>query len=327
MGCSTYNHRHSATASSSSSDADTYSSSSAVDQALLLIQSDDPDLKLQAVREIRQLTKASKWCRRQLGQAILPLVSMLRVTDSTNNELLLLALLNLAVKDDENKATIVSSGALQPLISFLQSQSSTLQEYATALLLTLSAYTPNKPIIAAFGAIHFIVEIIRDGCPQAKIDAVMALYNLSSHENNIKIILETKPVPSIINVLANHKKTSKTAEKCTALLEILLRCEEGRSALISEESGLFSIVEVLENGALISREYAVGALLTMCESNICKYRESILREGVIPSLLELTIEGTPTSQSKARTLLKLLRDFPCAKSNMLENSVQRYCEH
>lgn len=82
------------------------SSSSAVQRALLLIQSDDPDNKLQAAREIRRLTKTSQRCRRQLSEAVNPLVSMLRVrVDSPESypqhEAALLALLNLAVKDEK----------------------------------------------------------------------------------------------------------------------------------------------------------------------------------------------------------------------------------
>ena len=82
------------------------SSSSAVQRALLLIQSDDSDSKLQAAREIRRLTKTSQRCRRQLSEAVKPLVSMLRVrVDSPESqpqhEAALLALLNLAVKDEK----------------------------------------------------------------------------------------------------------------------------------------------------------------------------------------------------------------------------------
>ena len=72
-----------------------------VRRALQLLQSDDPDLKLQAARDIRRLTKTSQRCRRQLSEAVGPLVSMLRVDSPESNEAALLALLNLAVKDEK----------------------------------------------------------------------------------------------------------------------------------------------------------------------------------------------------------------------------------
>jgi len=71
-----------------------------VNQVLDFIKSDDPDLRIRAAQEIRRLTKTSQRCRRQLSPAIPQLVSMLRV-NSPESETALLALLNLAVKDEK----------------------------------------------------------------------------------------------------------------------------------------------------------------------------------------------------------------------------------
>ncbi|KAJ6861440.1 hypothetical protein NC651_037506 [Populus alba x Populus x berolinensis] len=312
--------------STSSSDTDTPpSSSAAVRRALRLIQSEDLSLKIEAAKDIRRLTKTSQRCRRQLADAVKPLVCMLRVGDDDSVELsesALLALLNLAVKDEKNKISIVEAGALEPIISFLKSQNSILRECATASLLTLSASTINKQVISATSAIPLLVDILRNGNTQAKIDAVMALSNLSTHSNNLDIILKTNPIPSIVSLLKTCKKSSKTAEKCCALIESLVGFHEGQTALTSEEGGILAVVEVLENGSLQSREHAVGALLTLCQSDRFKYREPILREGVIPGLLELTVQGTPKSQSKARALLCLLRDAPYPRSELQPDTLE-----
>ncbi|CAK9327687.1 unnamed protein product [Citrullus colocynthis] len=310
-------HHHRTAAAASSPDA-------AVQKALLLVQSDAPDSKFQGACEIRRLTKTSQRCRRHLSQSIPHLVSMLHRHHSPESHLeaALLALLNLAVKDEKNKIKIVEAGALGPIIGFLQSESLILQENATASLLTLSASTVNKPLISAAGAIPLLVEILRCGSPQAKADAVMALSNLSTLPHNLSIILDSKPVPSIVSLLKTCKKSSKTAEKCCSLIESLVGFDEGRIALTSEEGGVLAVVEVLENGSLQSRDHAVGALLTMCESDRCKYREPILGEGVIPGLLELTVQGTPKSQSKAKTLLRLLRDSPYPRSELQPDTIE-----
>lgn len=77
-----------------------HSASSAVLRALHLVQSDEFDSKLQAARDIRRLTKTSRRCRCQLAEAVGPLVSMLQADSLELNEAALLALLNLAVKDE-----------------------------------------------------------------------------------------------------------------------------------------------------------------------------------------------------------------------------------
>ncbi|GFP78831.1 U-box domain-containing protein 3 [Phtheirospermum japonicum] len=309
-------------ASSSSSPS---SSSPIVNQTLALLQSDDPNLRLQAAREIRRLTKTSQRYRRHFSGSVEPLVEMLGFGSADANEAALAALLNLAVKDETNKINIIQSGALKPIIAFLQSENATLQEHAVAALITLSASPVNKPIISASNAIPHLVNILKSASSQAKLDAVLALYNLSTHRENIALILKTYPIPPLVNLLKSCKKSSRAAEKCTALIESLVAFDEGRTVITSVEGGILAVVEVLEGGSLQSREHAVGALLTMCQSDREKYREPILGEGVVPGLLELTVQGTAKAQSKARTLLRLLRESPYprpeAQPDTLENIV------
>ncbi|XP_074571410.1 U-box domain-containing protein 17-like [Curcuma longa] len=280
------------------------------------IRSEDEACRIAAAREIRRLTKTSSRNRRQFAGAVVPLVSMLRSLNSDSGEAAILALVNLAVKDERNKIKIVEAGALVPLVHFLQSSDSTLQEYATAAVLTLSASFPNRPAISTSGALPLLIKILVDGNPQAKIDALTALYNLSTIPENLTIILPLHPVPTLLCLLRNCRKSSKITEKCSALLELLVNFEEGRAALTAAEGGVLTIVEVLEEGSLRSREHAVGALLALCESDQSRYRDVILKEGAIPGLLQLTIQGTPKSQVKAHLLLQLLRSSRCIRSEL-----------
>lgn len=77
------------------------SSSSTVSQTLILLQSDDPDSRVQAAKDIRRLTKTSQRFRRHFFGAVGPLVDMLSCGSAEANEAALAALLNLAVKDDK----------------------------------------------------------------------------------------------------------------------------------------------------------------------------------------------------------------------------------
>ncbi|KAK9742546.1 hypothetical protein RND81_03G180700 [Saponaria officinalis] len=293
-----------------------------VDQVLNLMKSDAPDSIIIAAQEIRRLTKTSQRCRRQLCSAIPQLVTMLRVNSLDSAEFALLALLNLAVKDEQNKISIVALGALDPIIEFLQSRNGSLQEHDTASILTLSASSINKAAITSSGAIPLLVDVLETGTPQAKVDALFALYNLSTHSNNLDIILDSHPIPPMIDLLKTCNKSSKTAEKCTALLESLVKFEQGRNCFVSEEGGILAVVEVLESESIQSREHAVGALLTLCEIDRCKYRDLILREGVIPGLLELTVDGSPKSQKKAHQLLSLLRDSPYPRTELKPDTLE-----
>ncbi|KAI7750618.1 hypothetical protein M8C21_023324 [Ambrosia artemisiifolia] len=278
---------------------------------------------IQAAKHIRRLTKTSHRFRRQLSPAIKPLVSMLCFQSVEANEAALLALLNLAVKDETNKISIVEAGALEPIVSFLQSVDSSMQEHAVAALVTLSASPVKKRAIGASGCIPCLIRILNHGSLQAKLDAILALSNLSTEPDNLTLILQSNPVPCLVNILKNSKKSSKITERCISVLELLVEFDEARVSLTSEEGGVLAVVEVLESGSHQSREHAVGTLLTMCQTDRCKYREPILKEGVIPGLLELTVQGTLKSRTKAHTLLRLLRESPYQRpeleSETLEN--------
>ncbi|KAF2284756.1 hypothetical protein GH714_029935 [Hevea brasiliensis] len=132
-------------------------------------------------------------------------------------------------------------------------------------------------------------------------------------------IVDAKAVSPLIKLLKECKKYSKFAEKATALLEVISNSEEGRTAIASTDGGILTLVETVEDGSLVSMEHAVRALLSLCQSNRDKYRELILKEGAIPGLLRLTVEGTSEAQERARMLLDLLRDTP--QENKLASSV------
>ncbi|KAG9448527.1 hypothetical protein H6P81_008492 [Aristolochia fimbriata] len=281
------------------------------DLALRLVNG-DLESRIQAARDIRKLAKASAGTRSVFAAAgvIQPLVSMLGPSEPGARESALLALLNLAARNERNKVKIVTSGAVPPLLELLKLETGSLRDLATAAILTLSASSANKLIIAASGATPLLVQILSSGSVQGKVDAVTALYNLSTCKHNFTPALASLAVPSLLSLLKECKKYSKFAEKTTALLEILSGFEEGRIAISNSDGGILTVVETVEDGSLESTEHAVGVLLSLCRSCRSKYRELILREGAIPGLLQLTAEGTPKAQESARTLLDLLRDSP-----------------
>ncbi|KAF9669655.1 hypothetical protein SADUNF_Sadunf14G0129800 [Salix dunnii] len=286
------------------------------------IMNGDLKTQIEAARDIRKLVrKSSAKTRTKLAAAgvIQPLIFMLLSPNYDARHASLLALLNLAVRNERNKVKIVTAGAVPPLVELLKLQNGSLRELAAASILTLSAAEPNKPIIAASGAAPLLVQILSSGSVQGKVDAVTVLHNLSSCAENIHPIVDGKAVSPLINLLKECKKYSKFAEKATALLEILSNSEEGRIAITDSDGGILTLVETVEDGSLISTEHAVGALLSLCHSCREKYRELILKEGAIPGLLRLTVEGTSKAQDRARTLLDLLRDTP--KEKQLSSSV------
>ncbi|CAL9152551.1 unnamed protein product [Musa hybrid cultivar] len=270
----------------------------------------DMSMRVQAAREVRKLARASAKSRSAFAVApvVQPLIAMLPSPDHDAREAALLAILNIAVRNEGNKDKIVKSGAVPHLVELLRSGKNSLRELATAAVLTLSASTPNKPTIATSGAVPLLVEILISGSIQGRVDAVTALYNLSSCEDSSNFILPSDAAKPLLALLKDCKRYSKFAEKATGLLEILSRTEEGRNLISEFDGGILSLVETIEEGSLLSAEYAVGVLLSLCSSCREKYRELILKEGPIPGLMLLTAEGTKKARERAHNILDLLRD-------------------
>ncbi|KAG1326715.1 U-box domain-containing protein 14 [Cocos nucifera] len=281
----------------------------------------DAAARVQAARDIRKLARASAKARSAFAVAavVQPLVSMLPSPDPEARESALLALLNLAVRNERNKDKIVKSGAVPHLIELLRSENSSLRELATAAVLTLSASPSNKPTITSSGAVPLLVQILISGSIQGKVDAVTALYNLSTCKESLNLALPVEAVKPLLTLLKDSKKYSKFAEKAAALLEIISKTGEGASSISEFDEGILTLVETIEEGSLLSTEYAVGVLLSLCRSCWVKYRELILNEGAIPGLLLLTVEGTDKAQRRARELLDLLRDNSRPKRVASEN--------
>lgn len=153
----------------------------------------------------------------------------------------------------------MKSRAVPHLVELLRPEKNNLRELATAAVLMLSASTPNKPTIATSGAVPLLVQILIAGSIQVRVDAVTALYNLSSCENISNFILPSEAVKPLLTLLKDCKRYSKFAEKATGLLEILSRTEEF-------EVGILTLVETVEEGSLLNAEYADGVLLSLCSS-------------------------------------------------------------
>lgn len=235
--------------------------------------------------------------------------------------------------------SIIKAGAIAPLAELLRSRNANLRKLAAATIAALSASDANKAAIGASSSsmIPLLVRMISDpSCTRSvkgKADAVVALYNLSTlQENRVSIIAAGAATP-LARLLKQCKKSSKLAEKAMGLLEFLMESEEGRCSLLQEEGGLLAVVEVLEEGSVLGREHAVGSLLTMCQTDRSKYRDLILKEGAIPSLLELSVQGTYQARRKAQELLGLLRDPPPSEkpstipSAMLQSIVSDIASH
>ncbi|MBA0822524.1 hypothetical protein Goarm_019321 [Gossypium armourianum] len=278
------------------------------------------ELQIQAAT---QLSKLGSKQRHKLAETgiISPLISMLQSQDFEAIEASLLALLGLAFGSERNKIRIVKSGIIPVLLELLQCQNEELIELSMAAMLILSSCKANKLIIASSGTIQLLVQILNlvNSDPnnvintlftnQAKIDAIATLQNLSTCHQIIPLISSSGIIYTLLQLIHTSEKSSDLTEKAMSLLGNIVSWKENSISETTEIPGSIRIiVEAMEEGSPQCKEHAVGILLHICQSCRDKYRGLILMEGVMPGLLQLSVDGTWGAKNMARDLLFLLRD-------------------
>ncbi|KAF9590240.1 hypothetical protein IFM89_032018 [Coptis chinensis] len=267
------------------------------------------EAKINAAMHLTTLTRTEKNELVNMG-VIESLLSMLWSQDHESIEVGLNALLSLACRNERNKIHIMKSGALPALVGLLEGESVTLIELAIVTLLTLSTCKANTSTIADSGAIALLVKFLSTDCSlQAKLDAIDTLHNLSTNHQGLRFIISAGTVFYSIELINYYDKASQITEKAMCLLEkIVSSSTTGITQIAKAEAGILALVETVEDGSQQSREHAAGVLFSMCNSCREKYRELILREGAIPGLLQLRVNGTWRAKGLAKSLLLLLRE-------------------
>ena len=214
------------------------------------------------------------------------------------------------------------SGAIPVLLSLLQCQNEALIELTIAAMLILSSCTANKLAIASHGAIQLLVEFLNGNYAsdnnvsssislQAKLDAIATLHNLSTCHQIIPSIVSSGLLFSLLQLIHSSEKSSELVEKIMGLLENVVSLSENALCETAGTGGAVrALVETIEEGSPQCKEHAAGILLLICQSCRERYRGIILREGVMPGLLQLSVDGTWRAKTVARELLLLLRDCP-----------------
>ncbi|KAK2365489.1 U-box domain-containing protein [Trifolium repens] len=270
----------------------------------------DSEAQIQAAMELSRLCNKQKLKLAENG-VMVPLVSMLHSENYEVIEASLCAFLSLSFGSDRNKIRIVRYGVLPILLNLLHCESQTVIQLSLAAMLTLSSCKANKIAIASSGAVQVLVTYINSSNiqTQSQLDAIATLHNLTTCQDIIPLIVSSGVIFSLLELIHGSVKSSLLAEKAIGLLENIVSSSESALCEAASTGGAIRIlVETIEDGSSLGKEHAVGILLLICQSCREKYRVLILTDGVMPGLLQLSVDGTWRAKSVAGELLLLLRD-------------------
>ncbi|KAK1272151.1 U-box domain-containing protein 45 [Acorus gramineus] len=284
-------------------------------QRLLAVLCEGRSLRRQkrVVEQIRFVLKEDEEARIFMGANgfVEALIRFLRLAihegDQKAQEVGAMALFNLAVNNNRNKGMLLSAGILPLLEDMILSPES--YEPATALYLNLSCFDEAKPLIGSSRAVPFLVQLLRSPAPsnhQCKLDALHALYNLSTHPPNALPLLSSGILDGLHSLLLGGGP-DEPVEKAIAVLINLASSKTGRREITSVPGLIGGLAMVLETGQPVEQEQAVLCLLMLCNADE-RCSQMVLQEGVIPALVSVSVNGTPRGMEKAQKLLMLFRE-------------------
>ncbi|XP_033137137.1 U-box domain-containing protein 45 isoform X1 [Brassica rapa] len=267
--------------------------------------------KCRVVEQIRVLLKDDEEARILMGgngcveALLLFLGAALHEKNDSAQKVGAMALFNLAVDNNRNKELMLISGIIPLLEEMLCNPHS--HGSVTALYLNLSCLDDAKPIIGSSLAVPFMVNLLwTETETQCKVDALHGLFHLSTYPPNIPCLLSADIVNALQSLTISDDQ--RWTEKSLAVLLNLVLNEAGKEEMVSVPGLVSNLATVLDTGEPNEQEQAVSLLLILCNhSEVCS--QMVLQEGVIPSLVSISINGTQRGRERAQKLLTLFREL------------------
>ncbi|XP_051126022.1 U-box domain-containing protein 17-like [Andrographis paniculata] len=261
--------------------------------------------KAVAAREIRMLAKMGMENRACIGEAgAIPLLGQLLLSEDIDaQENSVTAMLNLSIYDKNKSRIIQAEACLGAIVTVLRRGHTTeARENAAATLFSLSAVHDYKRRIAwEDGAVEALAGLLSNGTSRGKKDAVTALYNLSTHNDNCRRMIDSRAVAALIAAL----RCEGVSEEATAALALIARRHIGAAAVGKEAAAVAGLVGVLRSATPRGKENAAAVLLELCRSGCA---ERVVKAPELASLVQvLLFTGTKRARRKAASLARVFR--------------------
>ncbi|AQK59600.1 U-box domain-containing protein 17 [Zea mays] len=265
-----------------------------------------------AAREIRLLAKTGKQNRAFIAElgAIPLLCKLLLSSDWMAQENTVTALLNLSIYEPNKARIMEQADCLHLIVSVLKNGRTTeAKENAAATLFSLSVvHDYKKKIMNEPGAVEELASMLTKGTPRGKKDAVMALFNLSTHPESSGRMLESSAVLALIESLRNDT----VSEEAAGALALLMKQPTIVHLVGSSETVITSLVGLMRRGTPKCKENAVSALYEICRRGGSTLAQRVARiPGLNTVIQNVTLTGTKRAKKKASLIVKM-----CQRSQM-----------
>ncbi|KAJ4788983.1 U-box domain-containing protein 4 [Rhynchospora pubera] len=261
-----------------------------------------------AARELRLLAKTGKQNRAYIAEiGAIPLLStLLSSSDPVTQENSVTALLNLSIYDTNKQLIMEEEGCLSLITEVLKhGWSIEGRENAAATLFSLSVvHDYKKRILSEPGAVESLARLLKKGTPRGRKDAVMALFNLSTHPESWVEMLESGAAVALAHALTNEL----VSEEAAGALALISKQPAVAHAVAGVESTVPSLIKIMKRGSPKGKENAVAALQEICRKCGPVVTQRVARTPGLGGLVQgIVLTGTKRARRKATVLIKILQ--------------------
>uniref|UniRef100_A0A0A8XXF2 RING-type E3 ubiquitin transferase n=1 Tax=Arundo donax TaxID=35708 RepID=A0A0A8XXF2_ARUDO len=229
------------------------------------------------------------------------------------------------LKNDSSCYSVQAQRAgFQFFLVFLSSSRSEVPSVNEEAFRLITTFLDSELKIEALLILHALIQ--RSNCLKAHLMAsvvtpplfkILAPEDTEGVELSLKTICELSSDANMKSYLISMGIMSKLVpiftqgsfvECCLKILRNLCDMEEAAVLIMGTDQCLGSVAEYLDTGSPKEREHAVVILLAICSRSIgdCLL---VMKEGVIPALVDLSVNGIDEAKNCSIKLLHLLRDM------------------
>ena len=259
-----------------------------------------------AAMELRLLAKNGAENRASIAEVgAIPLLH--RLLSSSNplaQENSVTAILNLSILEKNKILIMEQAGCLKSIVQVLvNGKTEEARENAAATLFSLSAvHEHKKPICEEAGALEALSGLLERASQRGKKDSITAMYNLCTHGECWKRVIESGAASAMIRALGDET----VAEEAAGALGLLMRQPLAAAEVAGIEGAVEGLVGVMRGGSARGKENAVAALVAMCRGGGAEMAERVARAPAMAAMLHsLHATGTKRARRKAASLARL----------------------
>ncbi|KAI4331529.1 hypothetical protein MLD38_029714 [Melastoma candidum] len=203
----------------------------------------------------------------------------------------------LAKNNPMNRRVIGQCNAIVPLLSLIYSPGKWAQEHAVTTLLNLSLNEENKVAIVEAGAIEPLLYVLKSGGDGARENAAATFFSLSTLDEYKSTIGRSGAIKVLVNLLGTGSPRGK---KDAAGALFSLSIFHGNKARMVQAGAVKRLVELIDPvSGMVDKALAILSNL----STISEGCTAIVREGGIPSLVEVVESGSQRGKENAASVL------------------------